>query len=286
VENTFVIPVVRDDLIERCLETLYERTPPGFYVYVVDQTPGGLPTEDLRRRYENLLVLRTPRTQTHTTGNLGFSKAVNMGLALVETPYATLCNDDVEFIHPDWWAGVLRTFARVERVTPQRPAAIVTPISVKLPFWSIGQPAGDDHYVLPYRREWSNEDWEFLVEEPHRVNERLTIRPHTFNQGAELFCSVVHMDRVREIGPINERFYPGGGEDYDYSHRLRLHGYCCVSTSESWVFHQWGSSVKLVLGNRARADEALRWNDLTSLWGTERSQRTLADMPPLTSRPL
>jgi hypothetical protein len=285
-QNTFVIPIVRDDLIERCLETLYARTPPGFYVYVVDQSPGGMPLELLRGRYENLLVLRTPRTATHTTGNLGFSKAVNLGLALVETPYATLCNDDVEFIHPDWWDGVLRTFARVERLTPAQPAAIVTPISVKLPFWSIGRAKGEDHYVMPYQAEWSEQDWAFLVGQSHYVNERLTIRPHTYNAGAELFCSVVHMERMRTVGPINERFYPGGGEDYDYSRRVKLHGYCCVSTSESWVFHHWGSSVRLVLAERARADDKLRWNDLSSLWGAGVARTSVRDMPPLTRRAL
>jgi hypothetical protein len=283
VENTFVIPVIRDDLIARCLETLYARTPPGFYVYVIDQTPGGVAAEQLRRRYENLMVLRTPRTATHTSGNLGFAKAVNMGLALVETPYATICNDDVEFINPAWWTGVSRTFARVNGGTP---AIMVTPISVKLPFWAIGEPPGADHYVLSYREEWSDQDWTFLTEQSHRINQRLTIRPHTHNPGAELFCSVIDMARMRQVGPLNERFYPGGGEDYDYSRRAKLHGFCCVSTSESWVFHHWGRSVGYVQRHRAAADEALRWNDLPALWHRDSAPTTPDEMPPLTRRAL
>jgi GT2 family glycosyltransferase len=285
-ENTFVIPVIRDDLIDRCLETLYERTPDGFYVCVVDQTPSGLGTERLRSTYENLLVLRSPRTATHTTGNLGFSKAVNMGLALVETPYATICNDDVEFIHPLWWDGVMSAFDRLESATPPRRPAVVTPISVKLPHWSIGNPPGEDHHVLPYRRDWCDEDWEFLVNEPHPVNKRLTIRPRSFNEGAELFCSVARMDRLRQVGPLNERFYPGGGEDYDYNRRVRTHGFCCVSTSESWVYHHWGQSRRMVTANRSSADEALRWNNLSSLWHGRGQAESVALLPPISKRPL
>lgn len=38
-QDTFVIPVIRTDLLDRCLETLSEGTPPGLYVYVVAQSP-------------------------------------------------------------------------------------------------------------------------------------------------------------------------------------------------------------------------------------------------------
>jgi hypothetical protein len=37
-QNTFIIPIIRDDLIERCLDTLYKHTPDNFYVIVIDES--------------------------------------------------------------------------------------------------------------------------------------------------------------------------------------------------------------------------------------------------------
>ena len=97
--NTFVIPIIRPDCIERCLETLYKYTPDNFYVYIIDQTVKGI-DYNLRDRYRNLMIIRTPKTDVHYTGNLGFAQATNLGAQLVQTPYFTMCNDDVEFLNP------------------------------------------------------------------------------------------------------------------------------------------------------------------------------------------
>lgn len=229
------------------------------------------------------MVLRAPRTDTHTTGNLGFAKAVNLGLRLVETPYATLCNDDVEFVDRRWWSGVQQAFGQAA-AGPGKPAAIVTPMSIKIPYWAIGRSPGDDYEVLPYRREWSEEDWQFLTEASHVVNERLTLRPHRLGVGAELFCSVLDMSAYRRIGPLNERFYPAGGEDYDYTRRAALHGFSCASTTDAWVYHHWGASMQLVRTTPASHDAKLRWNDLNSLWSAE--ARTGGGIPPVTVRTL
>jgi GT2 family glycosyltransferase len=136
---TVITPVIRPDLVERMLQTLYEYTEPMFYVFLIDQTVDGLDATKLRNQYKNLMVIRTPKSDVHHTGNLGFAQATNLGIQLVQTPYFMMCNDDVEFIHPKWWDGVLATFDKVERATPERPAVIVNPSSIKLPDWSVGR---------------------------------------------------------------------------------------------------------------------------------------------------
>ena len=283
-QNTFVIPVVRDDLLARCLETLYRHNPPTFYVFVVDQTGDGIATERLRRAYKNLLVLRTPRTDVHTTGNLGFAKAVNLAAALVQTPFLTICNDDVEFVHRNWWDAALDTFRAVERQTPDRPAAMVNPLSVKVPHWAMGRPPGQDHLVLPYRETYSDQDWERLVGEVHRLPGGGAIQPSSHYDRVEMFCTVTSVAAFRQIGPLNERFYPGGGEDYEYCRRAAAHGFRCVTTSRSWVFHHWSRSRRIVddpRRNRGLVDERLRWNNMGALWGRDPQQ-----VPPATIRPL
>src|SRR5690606_21748056 len=121
--------------------------------YLIDQTVDGI-DHNLRNRYKDLMIIRTPKTDTHKHGNLGFAKATNTGIKLVETPYFTMCNDDVEFIDKRWWQGVMDTFTLVEQQTPDRPPVIVNPSSTKMPDWSIGRPSGEDHFVIPYKEKY------------------------------------------------------------------------------------------------------------------------------------
>lgn len=289
-ENTFIIPIIRTDLIERCLETLYANTVPNFYVYIIDQTVDGIDAHALREKYKNLMVIRTPKTATHTTGNMGFAKANNMGIALVETPYFTMCNDDVEFVNRAWWWGVMETFDQVAEATPDRPAVMVNPASIKLPDWSVGRESGDDFYILPYKKKYSQEDWDGLVNEEHYVNEHLTIMPGSVIDGVTMYCSVVNTKRFLEIGLLNEKFYPGGGEDYDYNCRASIHGYRSVGTTKSWVFHHWSISMRSIFDEekiRSLRDEKLVWNNNNELWGEGfdiwgNPDMKPEDMPPAT----
>lgn len=268
-ENTFVIPCIRNDLIERCLETLYENTPNNFYVIVVDQSIKGIDMS-LRDKYKNLMIIRSPKTDDHWTGNLGFTQATNLGIQLVQTPYMTFLNDDVEFIHPNWWQGVMDTFEQVQKATPTRPAMIVNVASVKLPDWSVGKPAGEDHYILPYREKYTDEDWDFLVNEDHYINEHLTIKPGTVIDGINLYCSVTDTKKLLEVGMLDEFWYPGGADDYDLCCRASMFGYRCVGTTKSWVFHHWSKSFADIRDKeeiKELVQDELRHGNLDDKWG-------------------
>jgi GT2 family glycosyltransferase len=269
--NTFIIPLIREDLIERCLETLYANTEEDtFYVYLIDQTPNGI-GHKMREKYRNLMSFRTPRTDTHHAGNLGFAKATNLGIQNVETPYFTMCNDDVEFIHPQWWERILETFELVKGQTPDRPPMMVNPSSIKLPDWSIGRPRGDHLEIIPYKEKYTDEDWRHLIEDEHYVNEHLTLMPGSVIDGVTMYCSVFDTQKFLDVGMLDERFYAGGGEDYDYNARANMAGYRCVGTTKSWVFHHWSKSI----GDDMRAeiektqDPALRWNNNHEKWGED-----------------
>lgn len=293
-DNTFIIPIIRGDLIERCLDTLYRNTPPNFYVYVIDQTVDGIDSNRLRNKFKNLMIIRTPKSDVHTTGNLGFAKATNLGIQLVDTPYFTMCNDDVEFINRKWWWGVMDTFTKVAEATPDRPAVLVNPASTKLPDWSVGRPKGEDHYIIPYKKKYSQEDWDFLVNEDHYVNEHLTIAPGSVIDGVTMYCSVFDTRKFLEVGMLNEKFYPGGGEDYDWNCRSNIHGYRCVGTTLSWVFHHWSISMSSMSEEEAikkeLRQENLVWNNNNELWGEGfdvwGGDIKKEDIPPITYMPL
>lgn len=274
--NTFVIPIIRPDCIERCLETLYKYTPDNFYVYIIDQTVRGI-DYNIRDKYKNLMLIRSPRTDKHHTGNLGFTQASNLAIQLVQTPYVTFLNDDVEFINKKWWQGVEDTFAKVAATTPERPAMIVNVASIKLPDWSVGRDKGDDFYILDYKEEYTDEDWEFLVNEDHYVNEHLTIKPGSVIDGINLYCSVTDTKKLIEVGMLDERWYPGGADDYDLCCRASMYGYRSVGTTLSWIFHHWSQSfaasrdeeeVKTLVQDELRCGNLNdKWFDRFDLWG-------------------
>lgn len=269
--NTFIVPVIRPDLIGRMLETLYKHTPHNFYVYIIDQTFRGLNAENLRNQYKNLMVIRTPKTDTHKMGNLGFAQATNLGIKLVQTPYFTMCNDDVEFIDKRWWQGVLDTFDLVDSQTPERPCMMVNPASFKLPDWSVGRPAGDDFYIIPYKENYTPEEYDHLVNDQHYVNEHLTLMPGSVIDGVTMYCSVFKKDKFLEVGYLDERYNPGGGEDYDYNCRANIYGYRCVGTTKAWVYHHWSKSMNPVdaQGIKFLMDPELQWNNNHEKWGKD-----------------
>lgn len=288
--NTFIVPIIWPDLVHKMLETLYANTEPNFYVYIIDQTKNGL-NMSLREKYKNLMIIRTPRTDIHHAGNLGFAKATNLGIKLVETPYFTMCNDDVEFVNRSWWQGVLDTFKHVDEMTPERPCMMVNPASIKLPDWSVGRPQGDDFYILPYKEAYTQQDWDYLVNDRHYVNEHLTIEPGTVIDGVTMYCSVFKTDLFHRVGMLDERFYPGSGEDYDYNCRANMIGYRCVGTTRSWVFHHWSKTVSKIDAEEMKGliDQDLRWNNNNEKWGDNFDVWGVKDsdiIPPITITPL
>ena len=268
--NTFIICPLRDDLIEKCLETLYRYTEENtFYVIVVDQTVKGLDYK-LRDRYKNLMIIRTPLTDVHHAGNLGFAKANNLAIQLVTTPYFTLVNDDIEFINKQWWQGVMDTFDLVSSQTPERPCMAVCPSTMKLPDWSVGLPSGQDFYIMPYKKEYSEEDYDFLMNEEHYVNEHLTVKPGSVIDGITFYCPVFDTRKFLDVGYLDESYYPGGADDYDYLCRGYMKGYRLVGTTLSWVYHHWSSTLNDE-ATKVTVDEALRMGDTATVWGKNQS---------------
>ncbi len=280
-ENTIIIPIISADHIGRALETLYKYTDNNFYVYVIDQTT----TDEAYTKYHHLshLWIKVYR-------NLGFSKAMNMGIKLAQTPYITLCNDDVEFMNIKWWQGILDTFEKDHHIIA------VNPMSPKEGAWGYGLTSENkdtwqppDEYVrdpeddqsvvtklpdgsgLMHKETFSEQEYEFLLKDHPRY------KPDTMVDGIAMWCTVFKKSGFEKIGLLDEKFYPGGGEDYD----MLARAYSCawpeereicdnefhhrmVSTSLSWVWHKWSKSRKI------KSDDPIfsnpRWNNNDELW--------------------
>jgi hypothetical protein len=241
--NTFCVPVVLPTFIDRFLETLQRHTDPIFEVIVVDNSRDGV-WETVRGRVG--CYLRPGR-------NLGFAKSMNCAVKLATTRYVTCANDDVEFVDGRWWSGILETFERYPD------AVAVNPESIKIPGWGYGE-AGYFH-LLPHQADYTRDDYDFLLAgDFHEVPGLPPSFPRQQSgviDGITTWLAVFDTGRMRgaleaekhEFGIENpnnnyfdERFYPGGGEDYDLNARMFRVGKRVIGTSTSWVYHHWSSS--------------------------------------------
>lgn len=268
--NTFIITPILATHIDRCLETIYRYCEPdSFYVYLIDQTKHGLDGEVLRQKYKNLLYIRTPLSTVHYTGNLGFSGANNLGISLVRTPYFTLLNDDVEIISGQWWQSVMDTFAESEKHDPARLPMAVGSSSIRVLGASLGLDTDID--LLPYKKEYSQDEYDFLRYRPHEVTKTFTILPDTYGDGIMFFSPVFKTDLFRKhISNLPEQFYPGGGEDYWVSCLAYTKGFRIIGSSKAWVWHHFSSTFRAMAADvedvQSLQIPELNWNNNLLDW--------------------
>jgi len=296
---SIVVPTAGNPGLARSLET-YRKYAPEAKVIVVDQLPSGSLTheqvDDLTDAY--LWVYRT----------LGFSKAVNMGIEIADTDFICVANDDVELVNERWWLTILTRFARMPDVGAINPASIkgYREESDQLPC-SCGVELMEVNDNCPqcrsYKEEYTEEDYDYLMTERVLKNSPLNpVRPESFCDGIMTWFTVFRKETLEMIKNngcyYDERFYPGGGEDYDLMCRMydlkyedKNAPHRAIGVNDSWAYHHWfGTRIK----NPPVVIEALRWNQLDvtegskygdnwNLWGRKDPS---IPMPPCTKIPL
>lgn len=279
--NTIVIPIIRHEFLPKMLESLYKYTPPNFRVIVIDQTTDTRAQTTCANKVH--LWIKSYR-------NLGFSKAMNIGIRLAQTPYITLANDDLQFMDSRWWQGIMDTFEMDEKIIA------VNPMSPREGAWGYGltqankdtwvpkegfiRDPDDPESVIPvingkpfgHQYNYTEDEYASLLEN-HPCWER-----DTLCDGIAMWCTVFKKEGLEEVGLLDERFYPGSGEDYDMLGRA----YSCawpesredcepryhrrmVGTTKSWVWHHWGKSKEKV-GSIDLEMSREQWNHINLLW--------------------
>jgi len=120
----------------------------------------------------------------------------------------------------------------------------------------------------------------------------------TVVDGIAGFCVIWKRKGLEELGLYEERFYPGGGEDYDMDARAYSCAYptpreeCdpthhrrLVSTTRSWVWHHWGQSRSMAQKS-PNIFSREPWNDNSELWGPYFDVWGHENMPDGTKKPL
>lgn len=271
INSTFVFNPIRYDLIEKALKSLYKFTDmQDNRVIVIDQTKNGL--------FEEWGIWSNIRPFIHLYirpyRNLGFSKSMNEGIIhglRWNSKYIVCANDDIEFIDSRWWNGILETFSQDEKIMA------VNPMSVREPGWGYGLDHGIYIDLLPYK-EFTKEDYDYLLNgDFSNLDEKL---PKTFPRkktgvidAIATWCTIFKKESFEKFGLFEERYYPGGGEDYDMNARIYREGYRAVGTTKSWVWHWWGSSkdTQEHLTQSLPIKKELCWMNPDLLWPKEKN---------------
>lgn len=96
--NTFIVPFLHHDMIEDCVDSIWEHCSPEKHrLIVVDNSCEEGMYEKLHDKCH--LYIKSYR-------NLGCTKSWNIGPALSHTKYLTIIGDDTQIIHEKWWEEV------------------------------------------------------------------------------------------------------------------------------------------------------------------------------------
>jgi len=162
---------------------------------------------------------------------------------LADTKYVTLVNDDVEFVSPKWWDGVVESFSEPQIIG-------VNPKSAR--DYSMGLKILNN---IPYKEDFTEEDYKTMLGLPFNTM-----------QCQAMFCTTFDREKALRVGYFDE-FFSQGGEDTDWIIRAKLlreqqnkfRGYEVISTPFSYVWHWWRQSGTDPTFMKARVELAQKW---------------------------
>lgn len=203
------------EMTRQCLESLEKHTAPGHEVIVVDNgSTDGTPQylNELCRRKSNMQYI-------YNDTNLGFSKANNQGIKVATGDYILLLNNDV-LLTPGW----LERMVACAQGDPS--VGVVGPCTNN----AVGQQVIDT-------------DIEF---EDNAIQKfacaRLMQKAGNWFETHRIigFCLLAKREVIDSVGMLDERFGPGGFEDFDFCLRVKQAGYKIMIAEDVFVYHIGG----------------------------------------------
>jgi len=256
--NTFIIPVAFEhEYVEKCIKSIYKYND-NFRIILIDQTVGSKMDYLKDQVHVYISVYR----------NLGFAKAMNMGIKMATTPYITLCNDDIEFINKRWFKGITDLFDRAPNILAINPSSVKAIHGDRTQDW------------MPYKEEYTDEDYTYLLT-PKKGKQ--SYDPSWVFEGTMMFCTVFRKEAFDKVGLLCEGFYPGSGEDYCWCIRCYSLPRCdlgngktdlhkIVGYNGSWVYHHWLTSKNKFDWKGENLKKYRVWPGFREKWMTDEEQ--------------
>lgn len=216
------LPLTKDTL-----DSLEEHTSLPYELIIVDNgSEDG--TVDFLKKYsgkkENVKCIYNPE-------NLAFSKANNQGMRIARGEYILLLNNDV-ILTDGWLKKLLRCMESSEHTGAVGPCTNIAsgPQKVNPGYSSL---EGLSNYAAAFSLKHAGR-WV----DCHRLN---------------AFCFLIRRSVIEQVGMLDERFGPGGFEDYDYCLRIRQGGFKIMLAGDTYVHH---------IGGQGYEPNKLNYNDL------------------------
>ena len=205
---SIVIPVHNNlEMTEACLDSIKAYTPEEHEVIVVDNGSTDRTQECISRR-KGIKVIRNEE-------NLGFARAVNVGIRASSGNYVVVLNNDV-LVTPGWLSNLLYcaesdpVVGAVGPVTGNCSGVQKIPVSFQTP-----------EEMFRFAERWNRPDPEKWFETARLV----------------AFCLLVKREVFDRVGFFDERFGQGNFEDDDFCLRVQLAGYKLLVAGDTYVHH-------------------------------------------------
>jgi GT2 family glycosyltransferase len=204
--------------LEACLDALLEQEPPGFEIVLVDNASTDGSVELIQERYRAARLIQN-------ADNLGFAGACNVGLQAARGRILILLNQDTRVL-----AGWLATLVEVAR----QPQVGVVGCKALYPDGETIQHAGG-------QIEWPRGVGRHYGGGERDAGQWDVARPVDFCTGAAI---AFRREVLKEIGLLDEGFWPGYYEDSDFCFRAREAGYQVCYAPDAVMIHKESPSLR------------------------------------------
>jgi GT2 family glycosyltransferase len=202
--------------LKTCIESLLNQTYKNFDIYLIDNASSDGSSEYVKQNFPMVKIIRFEK-------NLGFAKAYNIAIRMIDADYIALLNDDTK-VHPKWLEELVKAALEDEKAGAlgalilfldhpdivQHAGGMITPIGGGIDI-GFGKPL-------------------------HEVD--LRKRYVGYVCGAAM---LVNKDAFEKVGGFDNDYF-AYFEDVDLCWRMWLQGYKVVLVPTSVVYHKYGGS--------------------------------------------
>ncbi len=202
------------DYLKECLQSVAKHTRTAHEIIVVDNASAGASA-----KYARSLVRRPGFTIIRNKENRFFAAGNNQGIEIARGKYVVLLNADA-VVGPGWLElliGCAERDSKTGLVAPHTNSAVG-------PQWIQDPGYGSIKEFPDFAKRWAKK-YRGRALSAHRLI---------------AFCLLIKREVIDAIGLLDERFGPGGYEDYDYCLRAQQAGYKAVVAQDVFVHHYGG----------------------------------------------